>query len=47
MNGLYAFMYVCKFFPVFVGPCQHGTARTQVADGGTANDMEGSCDLIE
>ena len=28
---------------VFVGPCHHGMARPQVADGGTASDMEGSC----
>jgi hypothetical protein len=25
-----------------VGPCHHGMARPQVADGGTASDMEGS-----
>ena len=24
-------------------PCYHGMARRQVADGGTASDMEGSC----
>ena len=30
--------------PVFVGLCHHGMARPQVADGGTASDMEGSCD---
>ena len=29
---------------VFVGPCHHGMARPQVADGGTASDMEGSCE---
>ena len=29
---------------VFVGPCHHGTARPQVVDGGTASDMEGSCE---
>jgi hypothetical protein len=27
-----------------VGPCHHGTARPQVADGGTASYMEGSCE---
>ena len=32
---------------VFVGPCQQGMARPQVADGGTASDMEGSCEYIE
>ena len=29
---------------VFVGPCHHGMTRPQVADGGTASDMEGSCE---
>ena len=28
----------------FVGPCHHGMARPQVADAGTASDMEGSCE---
>ena len=27
-----------------VGPCHHGMARPQIADGGTASDMEGSCE---
>jgi hypothetical protein len=27
-----------------VGPCHHGMARPQAADGGTASDMEGSCE---
>ena len=27
-----------------VGPCHHGVARPQVADRGTASDMEGSCE---
>ena len=27
-----------------VGPCHHGMARPQVADRGTASDMEGSCE---
>ena len=30
--------------PFFVGPCHHCMARPQVADGGTASDMEGSCE---
>jgi len=34
-------------FPCFVGPCHHGMARPQVADEGTASDMEGSCEYIE
>jgi len=33
--------------PWSVGPCHHGMARPQVADGGTASDMEGSCEYIE
>jgi hypothetical protein len=27
-----------------VGPCHHGMARPQVADGGTDSYMEGSCE---
>ena len=27
-----------------VGPCHHGMARPGVADGGTASNMEGSCE---
>ena len=30
-----------------MGPCHHGKARPQVADGGTAYSMEGSCEYIE
>jgi len=30
--------------PCEMGPCHHGMARPQVADGGTASDMEGSCE---
>jgi hypothetical protein len=26
-----------------VGPCHHGMARPQVADGGTASYLDGSC----
>jgi hypothetical protein len=29
---------------VFVGPCHHVMASPQVADGGTASDMVGSCE---
>jgi hypothetical protein len=32
---------------MFVGPCHHGMARPQVADGGTASDMEDSCEYIK
>ena len=35
------------FLTVFVGPCHHGMARPQVADGGTASNMEGSFEYIE
>ena len=31
-------------FAMFVGPCHHGMARPHVADGGTASDMEDSCE---
>ena len=27
-----------------VGPCHHSMARPRVADGGTASNMEGSCE---
>ena len=30
-----------------VGRCHHGMARPQVANGGTASDMQGSCEYIE
>jgi len=30
-----------------VGPCHHGMARPQVADGETAFNMKGSCEYIE
>jgi hypothetical protein len=33
--------------PMMNGRCHHGVARPQVADGGTASDMEGSCEYIE
>ena len=35
----------CLCVPVC--PCHHCMARPQVADGGTASDMEGSCECIE
>ena len=52
VNGIpYNFTFLCstsrnhffKYCISFVGPCHHGMARPQVADGGTASDMEGSC----
>ena len=30
-----------------VGPCHHGMARPRFADGGTASNMDGSCEYIE
>jgi len=33
--------------PNVVGPCHYGMARPQVADRGTASDMEGSCEFNE
>jgi hypothetical protein len=41
--------YTVKYFSntlrsMYVGPCHHGMARPQVADGGTASYMEGSCE---
>ena len=38
-------IYLCIY--VTTGPCHYGMARPQVADGGTASDMEGSCEYIE
>ena len=29
---------------MYVGPCHNDMARPQVADGGTASDMDGSCE---
>ena len=37
-------LFLYMYSSVFVGPCHHGMARPQVADGGTASDMEGSCE---
>jgi hypothetical protein len=36
----------CRHGPCRHGPCRHGMARPQFADGGTASDMEGSCENI-
>jgi len=36
-------MFAIAVFRV-VGPCHHGMARPQVADRGTASNMEGSCE---
>jgi hypothetical protein len=38
------FVTYTEFKPCEVGPCHHGMARPQVADGETASDMEGSCE---
>jgi len=31
----------------YVCPCHHGMVRPQVEDGGTASNMEGSCEYTE
>jgi hypothetical protein len=42
--------HIRRFFPsvyrtaMYVGPCHHGMARPQVADGGTASYMQGNCE---
>jgi hypothetical protein len=42
---IYIYIYTdCTHRHTHVGPCHHGMARPQVADGGTASDMEGSCE---
>ena len=33
--------------PLQEGPCHHGMACPQVADGGTASSMEGSCEYFD
>jgi hypothetical protein len=38
------FVGILVWLPCQVGPCHHGMARPQVADGGTASDKEGSCE---
>ena len=38
------YCYVCSVVSMNVGPCHHGMARPRVADGGTASNMEGSCE---
>ena len=44
-RGVFLIFYiVLKYEPCVVGPCHHGMARPQVADRGTASNMEGSCE---
>ena len=43
-HNIFEFLKCVRDLAVFVGPCHHGVARPQVADGGTASDMEGSCE---
>ena len=40
-------VYNCSVTIYPCDKCQYGTARLQVADGGTASDMEGSCEYTE
>jgi hypothetical protein len=44
LHLVHVFIVVIELTPMKVGPCHHGMARPQVADGGTASDMEGSCE---
>jgi len=37
-------LFVVLYSAPVVGSCHHGMARPQVADRGTASDMEGSCE---
>ena len=37
-------IHVNALLSVFVGPCHHGMARPLVTDGGTASNMDGSCE---
>jgi hypothetical protein len=39
----YIIFLVAFYLTMNVGPCHHGMARRQVANGGTASYMEGSC----
>jgi len=32
------------FSAMYVVPCHHGMSRSRIADGGTASNMEGSCE---
>ena len=41
---IYKYIYMCVCVSVFLGPFHHGMARLQVAVGGTASNMEGSCE---
>ena len=41
---IFVFRSVALLSPCVVGPCHHDMARPQVADRGTASDMEGSCE---
>jgi hypothetical protein len=38
------FLVAVYYETINVGPCHHGMARPQAADGGTASYMEGSCE---
>jgi hypothetical protein len=40
-------LYISSIHPMISGPCRHGMASPQVADGGTASNMEGSCKYFE
>ena len=39
-----SFTFTYVYVSMNVGPCHHGMARPRVADGGTATNMEGTCE---
>jgi hypothetical protein len=44
VSGCSLFKWLSDVSPMNVGPCHHGMGRPQVANGGTASYMEGSCE---
>ena len=38
------YFFCSSIVAAFVGPCHHGMTHPQVADGGTASNMEGRCE---
>jgi hypothetical protein len=46
-NGSDIFLCIVNKFSDKVGPCHHGMALPQDADGGTASNLEGSGEYIE
>ena len=44
---LFEFYGTRMFITAFTSPSHHDVARPHVADGGTASNMEGSCECIK